>query len=97
MPNSLTIWVHWLAVSRSDSCAKAVPHPSAKAVLNGFGWPAPALVKVRPSTVKELGHEIGVDADTPYLTSAAADTMVNAVPGVSLALSAPSAGKGQDA
>ena len=93
MPNSLTTWVHWLAVSRSDSSAKAVPQPSAKAVLNGFGWPVPALVKVCPSTVKEPAHEIGVDADTPYLTSAAADTMVNALPGVSLRVQR--AGRGQ--
>src|SRR5215472_14727020 len=97
MPNSLITWVHWLAVSRSDSWANAVPQPSAKAVLNGFGSPVPSLEKVCPPTLKEFGHVIGADADRPCWTRAAADTMVNAVPGVSFAFSASSAGRTPDA
>src|SRR5262249_22447569 len=96
MPNSLTTSAHWLGDSRSDSWAKAVPQPWAKAALNGTGWPVPGLEKVRPSTLKELAHGIGVDADTPCLASAAADTMVNAVPGDSFAFRAPSAGRAPD-
>ena len=72
--------------------------PSAKAVLNGFCSPVPSLVKVCPSTVKEFAHEIGVDTATSrLLTSAAADTMVNAVPGISFAFSVPPLGRAPDA
>ena len=94
MPNSLTTWAHWLAVSRSDRSANAVLQPSAKAVLNGFCSPVPSLVKVCPPTMKEFVHEIEVDTASPLLTSAAADTMVNAVPGNSFAFSAPPVGQG---
>jgi hypothetical protein len=41
IPNSLTVWSNWLAVRRSDSPANAVPQPSAKMALNGFGSPVP--------------------------------------------------------
>src|SRR6266702_578454 len=97
MPNSLTTWAHSLALRRSDRPANAVPQPSANATLNGFCSPVPSLVKVWPPTVKEGAHEIGVDSVTPFLASATADTMVNAVPGASCAFSAPSAGRGPDA
>src|SRR6266852_797171 len=48
--------------------------------------------------IKEFVHEIGVDTATSLLlTSAPADTMVNAVPGTSFAFSAPAAGRAPDA
>ena len=98
MPNSLTTWVHSVAVRRSDNWANAVPQPSAKAVLNGLCSPVPSLEKVCPPTLKELAHGIEVDSDTPFFsTSAAADTMVNAAPGASFAFSAPSGGSDPDA
>ena len=52
-------------------------------------------MKVCPLTVKEFAHEIGTAS--PLLTSAAADAMVNALPGTSGALSAPPAGRAPDA
>src|SRR4030095_9290299 len=85
MPNSLMTWTQSLAVSRSDSAANAVPQPSAKSVLNGLSSPVPSLVKVCPSTLKEPAHGTEVEGDTSFLASAAADTMVNAVPGASFA------------
>jgi hypothetical protein len=84
-------------VSRSDSAANAVLQPSAKSVLNGLSSPVPSLVKVCPPTLKERAHGTEVEGDTSFSASAAADTMVNAVPGASFAFSTPPAGSAPDA
>src|ERR1035437_6473301 len=97
IPKVVTTWSNWLEESRSDMPAKAVPQSSAKSALNGFSSPVPSLVNVCPPTVKEFSHEIATDGFSPPLSSAAADTMVNAVPGVSFAASGPSAGRVPDA
>ncbi len=68
-----------------------MPQPSAKSSLNDLVAPVPSLVNVCPSTVKEFSQEITESVLSPVPSSAAADTMVNAVPGVSLAFSASAA------
>ena len=65
-----------------------MPQPSAKSSANDLVAPVPSLLNVRPLTVKEFSHEITESVFSPVPSSAAADTMVNAVPGVSLAFSA---------
>src|SRR5580692_9085231 len=97
IPKAVTTWSNWLGESRSDTPANAVPQPSAKSALNGFSSPVPSLVNVWPPTVKEFSHEIWVDAVSPSLSSAAADTMVNAVPGTSFAASGSGAGSAPEA
>src|ERR1700677_2419447 len=92
MPKAFTTWSNWPVVRRSESPAKAVPQPSAKSSLKDLVAPVASLVKVCPPTVKEFSQEIWVPALTPVPSNAAADTMVNTLPGVSLALSASAAG-----
>ncbi len=74
-----------------------MPQASAKSALNGFCAPVPSLVNVCPPTDREFSHETAWAGASPSLSSAAADTMVNAVPGVSFAASGPPAGSDPDA
>ena len=53
--------------------------------------PVPSLVNVCPPTVKEFSQDSGEAVVNPFPSSAAADTMVNAVPGVSLPFNASAA------
>src|SRR5207302_8150873 len=46
--------------------------------------------------VKEVSQGTGLDTDSPPSSSAAADTMVKAVPGISFAFSGPPAGRAPD-
>src|SRR6516225_10472842 len=92
IPNPRTTWSNSPRLRRSEAPAKAVPQSSAKAALKGLVAPVPSKVNVCPSTVKEFSQAIGEPVFSPDLSNAAADTMVNAVPGVSLAFSASAAG-----
>src|SRR5580658_878087 len=97
IPNSFTARVSLLALSRSDSPANTVPQPSANSALNGFSSPVPSLVNVWPPTEKEFSQEIWADGFSPVASSAAADTMVNAMPGASFASRGPAAGSAPEA
>src|SRR5215467_3203923 len=87
IPNPFTTWSNSPRLRRSEAPAKAVPQSSAKAALKGLVAPVPSKVNVCPSTVKEFSQEIREPVFSPAPSSAAADTMVNAVPGVILAFS----------
>src|SRR5579875_2066010 len=96
MPKPLAAWLRPLLVSRLESPANAVPQPWAKSAPRvGSGprvddaWP---LVNCLPPTMASLVHGISAFADTPAPSSAAVDTIVNALPGVIRAFSAPPAG-----
>src|SRR6516165_10636907 len=91
IPNPFTTWSNSLGLRRSEAPAKAVPQPSAKSALKGLVAPVPSKVNVCPSTVKEFSQAIGEPVFSPDPSNAAADTMVNAVPGVILAFSTSAA------
>src|SRR5258708_9852922 len=95
-PNAFSAAERLAVVSRSDTVAKAVPQPEAKSEASVADDDCPGeYVNVWPPTLATSWQGSGELAARPLLRSAAADTMVKAIPGWMRASTSPPGGRGR--
>src|SRR5260370_4099070 len=94
-PNAFSAAARLDGVSRSDTVANAVPQPAAKSEEKVAELDCPGeYVNVCPPTFATPWQGTGELAGRPARSSAAADTIVNAMPGRIRAFSRPPGGSG---